>query len=241
VGLESYLAAREQLSVGLGDDLFPGATLVLGVGAEQLDVFDLQDAQGLTRAPDVGPSSQLRPLLSGTAHLVLDPDEIRRDRRHELELSARFYPVGGGDTYGLVGYRYEKVFEFGWHDLWLSSRGGYLWGTPPFIEEQPVGGQHLRGVFGDRFFTRRIISGALDARASITRDVYKFGGFIDVALFADRDRARGTESVRAAVSVGPSLHLLLADAFQLDLYYGLGLAAHTPVDRGFTASLRQAF
>src|SRR3712207_7850568 len=59
-------------------------------------------------------------------------------------------------AYGLTSYRYQKLFEYGWHDLWLTSRGAYLWGQPPFIEEQPVGGLHVRGVFNTRFYARRV-------------------------------------------------------------------------------------
>jgi hypothetical protein len=241
VGLESYIATRVQLVLALSYEVFRGATIALGLGAEELDVFELRGVEGLELAAGVEPDSTLRPYLNGTAQLVFDADEIRRDRRHELEVAGRHYPGRVGRSYGLTTMRYQKVFEIGWHDLWLTSRGAYLWGEVPFIEEQPVGGQHVRGVFDERFYARRVASGGLEARFSLTRDVYKVGGFADVAVFGELDRANGTERARVVGSFGPSFHVLIADAFQLDLYYGFGLADRGEVERGFSASFKQAF
>jgi hypothetical protein len=241
IGLESYYATRVQAVVALSYDVFRGATVALGVGAEQLDVFSLRPVEGSAPAAGVGPSSGLRPYLNGTAQLVFDPDEIRRDRRHELELTGRHYLGSTGRGYGVTAYRYQKLFEVGWHDLWLTSRGVYLWGTQPFIEEQPVGGQLVRGVFDTRFYARRALGTGFEGRFSLTRDIYKVGGFIDVAVFGELDRAANTEKARVITSLGPSFHVLVADAFQLDLYYSLGFAGRGEAERGFTASLRQAF
>jgi hypothetical protein len=241
IGLESYYATRAQAVVALSYDVFRGATVALGVGAEQLDIFSLRPVEGSAPAAGVAPSSGLRPYLTGTAQLVFDADEIRRDRRHELEVTGRHHPSKAGSGYGLTAYRYQKLFEVGWHDLLLTSRGVYLWGTPPFIEEQPVGGQLVRGVFDTRFYARRAVGTGFEGRFSLTRDIYKVGGFLDVAVFGELDRAAHTEKARVITSLGPSFHVLVADAFQLDLYYSLGFAGRGEAERGFTASLRQAF
>ncbi len=241
IGLESYYATRAQAVAALSYDFFRGATVTLGVGAEQLDVFSLRPVEGSAPAAGVLPSSALRPYLSGTAQLVFDMDEIRRDRRHELEVTGRHYPGKSQRGYGLTAYRYQKFFEVGWHDVLLTSRGVYLWGVQPFIEEQPVGGQLVRGVFDTRFYARRALGTGLEGRFSLTRDIYKVGGFVDVALFGELDRAAHTEKARVIASLGPSFHVLIADAFQLDLYYSLGFAGRGEAERGFTVSLRQAF
>lgn len=241
IGLESYYATRVQAAVALSYDVFRGATVALGVGAEQLDIFSLRPVEGIAPAAGVVPSSGLRLYLNGTAQLVFDADEIRRDRRHELEVTGRHYPGGTVPGYGLTAYRYQRIFEVGWHDLWFNSRGVYLWGTQPFIEEQPVGGQLVRGVFDARFYARRAVGTGLEGRFSLTRDVYKVGGFLDAAVFGELNRAAGTENPRFIASLGPSFHVLIADAFQLDLYYSIGFAGRGEAERGFTASLRQAF
>jgi hypothetical protein len=241
IGLESYYATRAQAVAALSYDVFRGATVALGVGAEQLDIFSLRPVEGSAPAAGVAPSSGLRLYLNGTAQLVFDADEIRRDRRHELEVAGRHYPGGTERGYGLTTYRYQKFFEVGWHDLVLTSRGVYLWGPQPFIEEQPVGGQLVRGVFDTRFYARRAVGTGFEGRFSLTRDIYKVGGFVDVAVFGELDRAVTTEKARVITSLGPSFHVLIADAFQLDLYYSLGFAGRGEAERGFTASLRQAF
>ncbi|MDY7231731.1 hypothetical protein [Hyalangium rubrum] len=241
VGLESYFSTRVQLGLSLSYEFIPGALVALGVGGDELEVFALRGVEGLGVPAGVAPSSSLRPFLAAGAQLIFDPDEIRRDRRHELELSSRHYPGASGSDYGLTSYRYQKVFEIGWHDVWLTSRGAYLWGQPPFVEEQPVGGLHVRGVFGTRFYARRVASAGLEANFSITRDIYKLGAFTDIAVFGDIDRGSNTEKARVVASLGPGFHVLIADAFQLDLYYSLGFAGRGQAERGFTLNLRQAF
>ncbi|MBN1207799.1 MAG: hypothetical protein JXB05_23240 [Myxococcaceae bacterium] len=241
VGLESYIATRVQFVAALSYQVFRGATIAIGLGAEELDVFELSRVEGSGELAGVGPSSTLRPYLNGTAQLVFDIDELRRDRHHELEVTGRHYPREAGRGYGITTYRYQQVTEIGWHDLWFMSRGAYMWGSAPFIEEQPVGGMHVRGVFDERFYARRVVSGGFEARFSLTRDVYKVGGFADVAVFGDLNRASGAEQLRLVGSVGPSFHALIADVFQLDIYYGIGLAGGGKAERGFTVALKQAF
>lgn len=241
VGLESYYATRAQLVLALSYDVFRGASIAFGFGAEQLDIFALRPVDGSGVPTGVSPSSTLRPYLSATAQLIFDADEIRRDRRHELEVTSRHYTGRGERGYGLTSYRYQKLFEIGWHDVLLTSRGTHLWGTPPFIEEQPVGGQLVRGVFDTRFYARRALGAGLEGRFSLTRDIYKVGGFADIAVFGEMERASGTEKPRVIGCLGPSFHVLIADAFQLDLYYSIGLAGRGEAERGFSAALRQAF
>lgn len=241
IGLESYYATREQLTMGLAYDVFRGGTLSLGLGAEELDVFSLKPVDGQAVAGGVGPSSTLQPYLNGTADVIFDTDDIRRDRHNELEFTGRHYPGESGKGYGITTFHYQQVSEVGWHDLWLTARGAWLWGTVPFIEEQPVGGLHVRGVFDDRFYAKHVASGSAEVRFSLTRDVYKVGGFVDVAVFGNIDRSNGSEHVQVVGSAGPSFHVLVADVFQLDLYYGLGFAGHGQAERGFTLALKQAF
>lgn len=241
VRLESYYATRAQLTLGLSYDLFRGASVALGLGAEQLDVFSLRPVEGETPAPGVEPSSTLRPYLSGTAWIDFDGDEIRRDRHTELEFTGRHYPRGAGRGYGITSYRFQQVSEVGWHDVWFTSRGAWLWGAVPFLEEQPVGGLHVRGVFGESFYARRVASGGLEVRFSLTRDIYKVGGFVDAAVFGELDRDERRERPRVVGSAGPSFHVLIADVFQLDLYYAIGFAGGGKAERGFAAALKQAF
>jgi hypothetical protein len=241
VGLESYFAARAQLALGFLYDRIPGTLFALGLGAEKLEVFALRRVEGTGAREGIEPSSTFQPYLGGTAQMVFDIDEIRRDRRHELEIQGRYSPDSTGRSYGQLSYRYQKVCEIGWHDVWVTSRGAYLWGKMPFSEEQPVGGPHVRGVFDDRFFTRSVLSTGVEGRFSLIRDLYKVGLFTDLALFGERDHLKDTEKARLVGGIGPSVHVLLADTFQFDLYYSVGFARGGEVSSGFSATLKQAF
>ncbi|SEK65373.1 hypothetical protein SAMN05444354_1025 [Stigmatella aurantiaca] len=241
VGLESYFATRAQLALGLLYDRIPGMLFALGLGAEKLDVFSLRRVEGTGAREGIESSSTFQPYLGGTAQMIFDTDEIRRDRRHEIAILGQYSPDSTGRSYGQLSYRYQKVCEIGWHDVWVTSKGAYLWGKMPFSEEQPVGGPHVRGVFDDRFFTRSVLSTGLEGRFSLVRDLYKVGLFTDMALFGERNRADGTSKPRLVGAVGPSVHLLLADTFQFDLYYSVGLARGGEIESGFSATLKQAF
>lgn len=239
VSLESYQLLQARLALALTYDLFPGATLGIGAGGEWRSVFGLEVVRGRTRPAEVQERTDLLPYLGLVADLVFDVDEIRRDRHHELVLENRHYPRGDG--YGVTTLRYQRIFERGWHDLWLTARGAWLWGNTPFFDEQPVGGTHVRGVFDARWFTRRVMSVGSEVRLSITRDLYKIGVFTDLAAFGRHDRADGTEAARFVAAFGPSLHVLIADAFQLSIYYAIGIASRRDVDRGLSMGLEQAF
>ena len=81
--------------------------------------------------------------------------------------------------------------------------------------------------------------------------IYLVGGvFIAVgiallALSADRrfviDRSAGTQSLRFAASGGLALHLLVADEFQCDFYFGVGVTTGGAVEYAPVLSLRQVF
>ena len=243
LGLESYLVTRAQAGLALNYDLFVGGNVSIGFGAERDDVFHLEQVDPLA-VPLVSPSSDNQPYLDTAVQLTFDPDEIRADRRHEFALAGRQRLGNGAYAYGLATYRYQYIIPVGWHDIWLTSHGAYVWGKAskiPFFEEQSVGGTHVRGVFGSRFFTRRVVSCGLELRYSLTRDVYKIGAFVDSALFGEITPDRRHDRARVVASTGPSFHVLLAAAFQLDIFYAIGVASHGSNERGFGATLNQAF
>lgn len=240
LNLEDYQLLQGQLALGLTYDPFPGATLGVGAGAEWRSVFGEKPVHGQTIKPDVQRRTDLLPFLGLVADVVFDVDEIRRDRHHELVLENRHYPRGGAG-YGVTNLRYQRVFERGWHDLWINARGSWLWGNVPFFDEQPVGGTHVRGVFDARWYARHVASVGSEVRFSLTRDIYKVGAFADLAVFSERDRTLGTETARLVGAFGPSFHVLIADAFQLNIYYALGVASRNSFDRGFSLGLEQAF
>jgi len=238
VGLESYLVTRTQAGLALNYDLFVGGSASFGFGAEYDDVSHLEQAD-LQAAPLVSPSTDKQPYIDTALRLTFDPDELRADRRHEFAIDGR--QRLGNSTYGVATYRYQYIIPVGWHDIWLTSHGAYVWGKAPFFEEQAVGGTHVRGIFASRFFTRRVVSGGLELRYSLIRDVYKAGVFVDSALFSEITPDRQHNNASVATGVGPSFHILIASAFQLDIFYTIGVVSPGSHERGFGATLNQAF
>ena len=241
LGLENYTFTRTQLGLALSYDVLPGAATDLGLGAERRDIFALQRVSGATVPPRVHGSSASVPYIRGGLDIVFDTDEIRRDRHHEVKLDGRYYPGQVGGSYEAASFSYQRVFTFGWHDLLVQGRGDYLSGAVPFIEEQSVGGYYARGVFGRQFYTRRAVGATVEGRFSLTRDLYKVGFFADSAVFGQINETTNQERARGVLAVGPSYHALIADAFQLDLYYAFGFTAGAHLDSGFLANLSQAF
>lgn len=238
--LESYRQLRLRLGAGLTYDLFRGAGVSFGAGGEYRSIFALDPVAGQTISPEVQSRAEVMAYASFVLDLVFDVDNIRRDRHHELLLLTRDYPHNG-NAFGVTTLTYQRIFEQGWHDLWFNLRGAWVWGHPSFADEQQVGGTYVRGVFDTRFYTRRVVAVDSEVRFSITRDIYKVGAFTDLALFADPEGTLRTTQSRVVGAFGPSFHALIADAFQLDLYYAIGFATTRDIERGVTVGLSQAF
>ncbi len=174
--------------------------------------------------------------------LTFDPEAIRRDHHHTLSLEARVYgspEAGDSGAVHLLG-RWQKMFAYGWDELWFHALGVSRTGYVLFPEEASVGGDALWGPFANEY-TRRL--GALDIefRFSLLRDVFKIGIFHDAAAYGAIDRGNGTERGAVADSFGLGLHLLLIDEFQLDAYFGVGFSTRGNFDQGGSLNIHQAF
>ncbi len=240
--VEIYYSERLEGSLNLGYEFVDGVAFSVGGGVQEKFVFGVEYGEGYTTG--VSEESRFRPFVLGKAELELGSREVRRDRRHQLELEGRHYWVQGLHSFGVAEFKYQKVFEIGWHDLWVRSRGTWLWGEIQFYDEEPVGGRYVRGVFGDRYYVHRVGNLTLEFRLSLARDLVKLGVFHDLAVFGDldRDAAGGGEPVRVADSFGLGFHVLILDAFQLDLYYGFGFIFEEDFfDHGLAVSLKKVY
>ena len=109
-----------------------------------------------------------------------------------------------------------------------------------FPDEESIG-NHLNGAFGGSDFARKIGSTGFEFRYSLLRDIFKIGVFYDQAIFGAIDRGDARWSVRTAGAGGPSFHLLLADEFQIDVWFGLGWKSDGSADFAPALALRQVF
>jgi hypothetical protein len=239
--VEIYYRESLEASLLLAYELMPGMLFALGGGVDYRVLFGVEMAD--PAAAPVEDGDALRPFVDGWLRLVFDPQEPRRDRRHKIEFRARYnWFAGDADSIGKASYGYKKVFGFGWHDLILGSKGRWVWGEVSFDDQFSVGGGHLRGVFGNRYWVERAVDLRLEFRFSLARDIYKLSVFHDLAVFGQIDPASGDETARVADAFGLGFHALILDLFQLDLYYGIGFTSEgSEFDHGLAAKLTKVF
>jgi hypothetical protein len=216
----------------------------LGGGVERRLLYSLEPVRGQT--PVFAPSTrfaQTRPYMDVSLDLTFDPESIRRDRHHQLGFDARAYgpPQTGDDGALHIRGWYQKMFAFGWNELWLELQAVSRTGFVLFPEEISIGGGNfLRGPFGSEY-TRKAAGVQLEYRYSLLRDVLKVGLFHNAVLYGAIDRVSEKDRLSYANAVGLGLHLLLIDEFQLDAWYGVGWNRAGTFDKGAALVIRQAF
>ncbi|MGQ0508530.1 MAG: hypothetical protein ACT4TC_24795, partial [Myxococcaceae bacterium] len=142
LNLENYYAITADLRVRAELTLpaLESARVSVGLGIRFNRFFGLQVVEGQTIPDGVGTLLRYRTFAELAADAVFDVPGQRWDRRHDIEAFARQYFAINDPFFGEARFRYQKVFEFGWHDLWLGARGAWLWGEVPFHNEELVAG-----------------------------------------------------------------------------------------------------
>jgi hypothetical protein len=196
-----------------------GLSLMFGLGVEHLLVFGQRGPEG-EPPPTLPMVTRWRGFVQLAAEAVFDDAEGRWDRRHALLIDGHVWTSTANTQMGDVRASYQKVFAFGWHDLWIKGRGRWLVGDVPYPYEEPLG-EYLRAVFGN-IYTRAVVGARAEFRFSLTRDLYKVGLFVDGATYAERDPITGLSIPRFGVAVGPGFHALVEGMFQVDVNVSLG-------------------
>ena len=219
----------------------PRAMVALGVGIERRFLLSLVKAIGANPLIDETPRAQTRPYAEAIAEIVFNPGELRTDRKNLLDFEARGYSGSTSSDKALwMRGSYQRRFPFGWHELWWEARGTLLVGGVLFPDEESIG-SHLHGAFAASDFARKLASTGFEFRYSFWRDVIKLGVFYDQLVFGAIDRTANTQSLASAGAGGPALHLLLADQFQVDVYFALGWKTDGSADFASSLVLRQVF
>ena len=214
----------------------------VAAGIERRLLFSLEPVTGQTAPMPLTNLAHSRAFSEVGLEINFDPESLRRDRHHLLSAEARIYaaPHAGTDGAQHLSARWQRVFPFGWNELWLSGLGFSRTGFVVFPEEQSIGGDALRGPFGGEY-TRRLLALQVEFRYSLLRDVFKLGVFHNLVGYGAIDRIRQAESPALANAFGVGAHALLIDSFALDAYFGVGYATGAKFDRGAALSIRQAF
>lgn len=240
--LENYYSDDARLSLNIQVQPSELWRLYIGMGFQQFGITGYRAPAG---QPEPTYPSELRWrgfVQLGGGLFFGTPSDGRWDRRHALDFDTKLW----GNLQHLdqpnmweLHVLYQKVFAFGWHDLWLKARGDVVRGDVLFPFEVPLG-EYLRGNFGD-VFLRQGIGGRAEFRFSLTRDLYKLGFFVDTAGYGEIDRTLGSETPRFGVAFGPGFHALIVGMFQLDMNVSFGLLSTGRFNTGIFASLIKVY
>jgi hypothetical protein len=238
--LESFFFATLDAGLQLIFTPIPHIRTSLGGGLERRLLFSLDPVAGSAFDSSYR-ITQTRQYAEGTLELTFDPESLRRDRHHRLGIDARVYgPPHTGEKSALhLGAWYQKMFPFGWNELWAELRGMSRTGYVLFPEEGSIGGV-LRGPFGD-VYARRWGGLQLEYRYSFLRDVFKVGIFHNLVGYGAINRTTDQEKLTFANAFGLGAHALIIDEFQLDAWYGVGWNSTGKFDHGAALQIRQAF
>ncbi len=269
--VEKFFQASAFLQSQVAIDVGRSARLIPAFGLQWRRAFEIEPTPNWDPRAIPPANQRIRAYFDLAAEWIIDPGNQRWDRQHKVLLNGRYFfgraldpftsPFDGTLTsYGWFQYYYQKVFEFGWHDLWLKTRGRVQFGDILFDDEEAVG-EVLRGVFG-RSFMRKGGNVDVEFRFSLNRDVLKLSFFTEVALYGEVCRltnptpadagacrlvTKDEEVLRAGISAGPGVHALIQGMFQLDLYATIGWRTRAPelgdqmFSFGITAFLNKTF
>lgn len=239
--LENYNAVTVAGALQAELRIRKGLWFMMGAGYEQRRLFGFEGTAEGPLPADVVLADRRRPFTRATHESVLDPGVVRWERRHTLESEFRLYfPVAGQPGFAWADLRYQYVHAFGWHELWVKSRGHATWGDVTFHDEVSVG-EFVRALFGGQFVPAAL-NLQLEYRFSITRDVLQVSLFNDFAVFAVPP-VRGEPALQAQVAdgFGPGVHFLAQDMFQLDMYVAFGFRRMGVFASAFSMQFQKAF
>jgi len=239
--LENYWFNRLEGALGLALEPRAGIKLSAEVGVQRRELFAVTQLEGGEEILPVARSSELRIFGALTGKLIFDPYALRIDRFHRVEFDARQFTGFDGRPFWQLESEYEKVFEFGWNDLWIHGAAGGVAGAYGVADPIPMTGRYLRGVFGHRLYLDRAASAAIEFRLSLSRDVFKVGFYSEAAIYREARGDNPTGEVALANSFGPSFHALVLDSLQLDIYYAAGFIHDGPFDHGISLRVEKAF
>lgn len=148
---------------------------------------------------------------------AFDDRTLRADLRDALTLDLTGQITGRGLPHWRGTLSGQWVGHLGRSLLIGRGRAFYRGGDVRFFDDEPIAGRWQRVYFQGRYWSRRGVQVELGSRFPLSRDA-KLGLFHDLSAFEDAS----TERPVIVNAAGPSVHVLVAGLFALDLYYGFG-------------------
>lgn len=213
LGIRSYDFVEVESTLGLAWPIVEEATLSLSFGLQYRQLLGVVEQDPLPRSD---PEDEARLLYGLRLDLNFGRD-LRIDRRDRIFVDGRvFQSFIGGELWTLHA-GWDRNFRLGFDEFIVKVDGQSVAGDVTFTDEIRVS-DHLRGLFGDEFYTEHILSVGLEYQFAIVRDYLKLGVFHDGALFRGVDRTDGSTSPEVANAFGLGLHTLAFDTFKISIY-----------------------
>ncbi|MBK6684412.1 MAG: hypothetical protein IPG45_08050 [Deltaproteobacteria bacterium] len=243
VGLSSYLFAPVSFSLNLELLGFDLLRFQLGGGYELRSLLSTTPLSGATVTVPTRDQDQGRFFAEAQLSFLFNPTELRRDRSHHLRILARHNGPGRNqaEPFQELVAEYQRMIPFGWDELWFGGKGALSFGDVPFYEELALGDGFFRAAFQSDYFVRRAGAAHFEYRLSLSRDLLKVSVYDELLIFEALDETRQREAQRFGTSLGIGLHLLILDAFQANLYLGVGVLSDGAFDIGVGLAVQQAF
>jgi hypothetical protein len=240
LNLENMFFIDSALSANIEVRPFSWLEVRSGFGLQNLNLFG-ERAPPNTEAIVSNDVARWRGFVSMAVEATFSSGDGRWDRRHRLLIEGRLFTNARVENvnFGDLQLRYQKVFAFGWHDLWIKARGSFLKGDVLYPFEEPVA-ENLRGLYPE-IFVQKSFGARAEFRFSLTRDLLKLGLFVDTVAFGEIERVTGEQHPRFGLGAGPGFHALLEGFFQLDLYASFGVLSNGRVSTGLNAVLLKVF
>ena len=239
LGLETYNAMIARGATSVEIEPREGIRIAIGGGFEFRRFFAYKGAFDDTPVPPV--ANRFRPFILTEVDLTFDPQNNRWDRHHRLQAQLwNYFGIPDSPAAGKAVLQYQYVKAYGWHDLWVRARAYAAWQDVSVLDEVSVG-EFIRGGFGAEF-VRRITSGGVEFRFSLSRDLIKLAVFTDWAVFTETVPNNDLGPARVAGVIGPGLNLLVAGLLQMDFYLAFGWRSQTnSATVAISALLQKAF
>lgn len=240
LGIEQYYHYRQGAELRLDYEFTQDMRVGIALGVQNRYLFSVRRSQlplGVNEKA-LQPFDEVRSVIALRAQLKFDKEQTRLDRLHQVNLDLENFIHDNAGTLTQLRIDYRKVFEFGWHDIWLRLRAQGMGGDIRFVDEVPVT-HFLRGVFGDEIAVRQAAGASVEFRFSLARDLYKIGLFADTVIYQRPGRKKGLDPIFAGAA-GPALHTLVLDTMQLNVYFSVGFK-DSSFDSALYLGIRKAY
>lgn len=236
IGLDRYTDMRIRGTIGPGFRVIKGTSFHAAYGAEGIFLAQprLEDDASTTTAPTNGfltseggfrdGSESTWQIVEFRLEVDLEPLGLKYDIKPELKIGYNIFL--SEFTFNKFFFTAKYAYEFENYDLYsLALNHVQLFiadntgnDSIPFYYEEKIDGRYFRGFIGRNYHTRSVWRLTNEYRTSLYQD-FIFGGlFFDITVF--QGSGYDLTGLQAGIVGGISLHFLILDQFNFDLYFG---------------------